>query len=140
MAANDSFYRRAERQIEYVTLGMGVVGALFAAARWGWRCAAGVMLGAFLAWINYRWLKQGMDALTQLSLAQAESEKVRIPKRVYVKFFARYALIIAVVYAILRGSLVPAAAVLAGLFALVGAVLVVMISLLLRGPGETSAL
>jgi small-conductance mechanosensitive channel len=139
MTENDSFYSRAERRIEYFTLGLGILAALAAAGKWGWRHGVGILVGAALAWINYRWLKQGLDVLAQLAVAQADAEKVRIPKRVYVKFFARYALIIAVVYVILRGSLLPVAAVLGGLFTLVGAALIEMLYQLTGGAGQSRA-
>jgi len=140
MAEADSFYPRAERWIEYGTLVLGAMAAVFAAVKWGWPHAAGVLLGALLAWINFRWMKQGLDVMAELAVAQPDAEKARIPKRVYVKFFARYALILLVLYAILRGSILPAAAVFVGLFTLVGAVLVVMVWQLLRGPGRPGAL
>ena len=66
----DAAYRAAERRIERLTLGIGVVAALYSAWRWSWAHAAGILVGTALAWINYRWLKQGLDALAKLSTAQ----------------------------------------------------------------------
>jgi len=138
MPENDSYYSRAERWIEDATLGLGALAALVA-AKWSWLHSAGVLVGALLAWINFRWMKQGLDVLAQLPVAQPDAETVRIPKRVYVKFIGRYALILLVLYAILRGSVLPAAAVFVGLFTLVGAVLLVMLYQLVRGPGQPGA-
>jgi ATP synthase I chain len=137
MAAPDSFYRAAERRIEWLTLGLGFAAAGYAYVRWDWHASAGVALGALLAWINFRWLKQGVAALVEVSAAQAGSEHARVPLGVYLKFFGRFALLLGVVYVILSRSILPAAAVLAGLFALVGAVLLEVIFQLLRGKRGT---
>jgi hypothetical protein len=94
--------------------------AIFAGAA----AAFGVALGAALAWINFRWLKQGLGALEQVSRSQAGAARVRIPKPVLMRFFARTALILVVLYVSLAYSLLPAWALLAGLFTLVVAVIV----------------
>ena len=137
MAQPDSFYGAAEKRIEWLTLGLGAVAAVFAAIRWEWRAGAGVALGALLTWVNFRWLKQGVGALVAVSTAQAGSEHARVPLSVYLKFFGRFALLLGVVYVILSRSILPAAAVLGGLFSLVGAVMLEVIFELLRGKRGT---
>ena len=47
-----------------------------------------------------------------------------MPVSVYAKFFGRFALLLAVVYVILSRSLLPVAAVLGGLFAVIAAVMI----------------
>ncbi len=123
MAEPDSFYVAAEKRVEWLTLALGLVGAAFVFARWGWRAGVGVALGAALAWVNFRWLKQGVGALVKLSTAQAGSDHARVTLGVYVKFFGRFALLLVAVYVILSRSLLPAAAVVGGLFAAVAAVI-----------------
>ena len=140
MAADDAFYRAAERRIEWLTLVLGAAAAAAAAIAWGGRVAAGVGAGALLAWVNYRWLKQGIDALAKLAVAQADTPRVRIPKKVYLKFLGRYALILAVVYVIFARSLLPGVAVLAGLFALAAAVVAEMLYELLRSTQQPNEL
>lgn len=130
--ADDSIYRAAERRIEWLTLILGSAAAVVGAVRWGWRYSAGLALGAALAWVNFRWLKQGIDAMAMLSSAQGATETPRVPTSVYVKFLGRFALLIGVVYVILSRSLLPAAAVLAGFFALVAAVLIELVYQLFR--------
>lgn len=137
MAQPDSTYRTSERRIEWLTLALGFAAAVFAAVRWEWRAGAGVALGSLLAWINFRWLKQGVVALVEVSTAQAGSEHARVPFGVYLKFFGRFALLLLVVYVILSRSIFPALAVLAGLFSVVGAVLLEMIVQLLRGKQDS---
>ena len=137
MAATDSFYRAAERRIEWLTLVLGLSAAAFAGARWGWLWGGGVLCGAGATWINFHWLKQGVDMLVAVSTAQDGAPQGRVPKGVYVKFLSRFALLVIVVYVILSRSWLPAAAVLAGLFVVVGAVLAELIFELARGGRES---
>jgi hypothetical protein len=135
MAADESFYAAAERRIEYFTLAIGAAGALVAAVSWSRKVALGIAAGAALSWLNYRWMKQGIAALSRLSTAQEGAEKPHVPPSVYVKFLGRYALLIIVAYVILRGFSLPTASFIAGLFAVVAAVLMEMVGQLLRaGP------
>jgi hypothetical protein len=136
MAADESFYTAAERRIEYLTIAIGAVATIGSAIIWGWRVSAGIASGAILSWINYRWLKQGVSTLARLSTAQAGTEKASVPPSVYLKFLGRYALLIVAAYAILRGFKLPAASLLAGLFAVIAAVLVELIGQLFRSGSE----
>ena len=123
MAANEAYYAAAERRIEYVTLGIGAASTIGALVFWTIRAGAGIAVGAVLAWLNYRWLKQGIGALAGLAKAQKDAAKVRVPRSVYFKFMGRYVLLIAVAYVILTRFNVPVASLLAGFGALVLAVL-----------------
>lgn len=136
MAESDSIYVAAEHRIEWMTLAFGLAGAAFTLLRWGWRPGAGVALGAALAWLNFRWLKQGVTAIVKVSTAQRNSEHARVPVSIYVKFFGRFALLLVVVYVILSRSLLPVAAVVGGLFAVVAAVMIELLwELLHTGRG-----
>ena len=135
MAEGESFYAAAERRIEHFTLTIGAIASIAAGILWNLKAGAGVAAGAVLSWINYRWMKQGINALARLSTAQAGAEKPRVPASVYLKFLGRYALLIIAAYGILRGFSLPAASFMAGLFAVVAAVLVEMTVQLFRsGP------
>ena len=135
MAEHESFYADAERRIEWLTIAVGIGGTVFASARWGWRAGAGVALGAGLAWLNFRWLKQGVGALVKVSTAQFSPERARVPRSVYIKFFGRFALLLVIAYVILSRSLLPVPAVLGGLFAIVSAIMIEMVWELV--PGKT---
>jgi hypothetical protein len=137
MAESDSIYVAAEHRIEWMTLAFGLGGATFVFVHWGWRPGAGVAIGAAMAWLNYRWLKQGVTALVKISTAQANAEHARVPLSVYAKFFGRFALLLVVVYVILSRSLLPVAAVLGGLFAVVAAVMIELMWELVRGKRGT---
>jgi len=127
--------QKVQRRVEWLIAGFGLVGTVFVAMRWNARSAAGFALGAALSWLNYRWLKQGVTTIVPSSTSAAapssggeapqESPPAhsKVPKKVIAKFFGRYVLLLAALYAILSYSLLPAAAFLAGLFAMVAAVL-----------------
>jgi cobalamin synthase len=127
MDKGDAFYEAAEKRIEYLTIGAGVASALIAVLLWGAKAGASLAAGAALSWLNFRWLKQGVGALIPLATAQTGAEKVRIPKKVYLKFLGRYALLLVVAYVILSRLRLPAIFLIAGLFAVVAAVILEMI-------------
>jgi len=139
MAVDEGFCSAGHRRIEYLTLGLGATGTLIAALRWDWKAGAGVAIGGALAWVNFRWLKQGVAAMAQLATAQAGASAVRIPKRVYFKFFGRFVLLLGGICVIVWCSLLPPAAIFVGLFALVAAVLAEMIYELVRGVSNPNA-
>jgi ATP synthase I chain len=113
--ADDQFFERALGRIAKVTLALAA-GGLIAAAGWGgWSWAAGFALGAAVSWLNFRWLKQVVDALGQ-------SRPTR--KRVAILAGLRYALLGGGAYVILRFSSVSMTAALVGLFVSVAAVVI----------------
>src|SRR5271155_1698717 len=121
---------------------IAVVGAVATAGTWhiwGSRAAAGLAAGAILSWVNYRWMKQGVDTLARLSTAQAGTQRAQVPASVYLKFLGRYALLIVAAYAILRAFRPPVASLLAGFFSVVAAVLVEMVGQLFRRSSPPDA-
>jgi hypothetical protein len=81
------------------------------------RFAAGFVLGAGLALVNYFWLHQAVE---HLMAAGAE----RLPRFLIAKFLLRYPLVIGGVYLLYRTGWVSLPGLLAGLFVPVGGVLV----------------
>ena len=73
--------------------------------------------GPLVSWINFRWLKGSVQAFGRAATAQAGSQNVRVPVGAYIKFFARFALLLGILYVILTRSWLPVIPVLAGLFA-----------------------
>jgi hypothetical protein len=112
---DDQFVERALGRITKVTLALAAAGLVAAAAWGGPRWASGFALGAAISWLNFRWLKQVVDALGQ-------SRPTR--KRVAILAGLRYALLGGGAYAILRFSSVSMTAALLGLFVSVAAVVV----------------
>ena len=128
----DSFYRHSESRISQLTLLLGALAALPVAYFHGWRWGAGIFIGAALAWLNFRWLKQGLDALTEASTAQADQKKATVPIATYLKALFRYGLIALVVYVIFRYLNVPVLSMVLGLCALGAATIVVSVHSILR--------
>jgi hypothetical protein len=117
-AADTKPYTLTERRIEHLTLVIGALMALAGGLRYSIRAGAGVLLGAALAWINFRWLERAMDSVTRASTAQEGSPEARVPVSGYLGLFARYALIAAVVYATFSLFRIPILSILVGLCAL----------------------
>jgi small-conductance mechanosensitive channel len=125
-------YRRSEAWISYLTLILGALAALLVGlcheARWG----TGLMIGAVLAWLNFRWLKQGLDALTETVVAESRGGKGIVPLATYFKALFRYALIALIVYVIFKYLKVPALSMVLGLCALGAATLAVSLHEIFR--------
>jgi ATP synthase I chain len=133
MTAEGGFGASNLRRVEYWTAAFAAVAALVAAVRWGWLQAVGVLAGATISWLNFRWLKQGVGNLAALATAQAGAERVHIPKSTYAKFFGRFVLLLVILYVILSRPGWPGAAVLCGLFAVVAGVVAEMVHHLVAG-------
>jgi hypothetical protein len=106
-----------ERAVARIFRSMLILGILSAGAIWitrGWAWAAGFALGAAAAWVNFRWMKQLVDALGGK----------RPRARLAVLLGLRYLLLGAGAYAILRYSAISLPAALAGLFVPAAAVII----------------
>jgi hypothetical protein len=112
---------RTERQIAWLTLVFGTAASAAAAFAGNRLWASGLLIGAALAWLNFRWLRRGMDALVAASAAQAGAEKPRVPLGAYFAALFRYALIALVVYVIFKFLRVPLASMVVGMCALAAA-------------------
>ena len=86
-------FQQSESRISSLTLLLGVLVAIPVAYFYGWRWGMGIVVGAVLAWFNFRWLRQGLDALTQSAIAQGDQKKARVPVGTYFKALFRYGLI-----------------------------------------------
>jgi len=82
------------------------------------RIGLGVLVGAVLAWINFRWLERAVSAIARASAAQEGSPAARVPVTSYLGIAARYALIAGVVYVIFSRLRIPVLSMLVGLCAL----------------------
>jgi ATP synthase I subunit len=105
-----------ERRIGWLILVFGALAAVaVSAATLEFEWAAGLAIGAVLAWLNYRWLRQGMDALVIAARVQEGAEKPRVPIGSYFRALFRYALIALCVYVIFKTLKIPAASMVIGL-------------------------
>jgi len=94
--------------------------ALLGDRLWG----AGLGIGAALGWLNFRWLRRGLDALVLASTAQAGKEKPTVPITSYWGMLFRYGLIALAVYVIFEYLRVPLVSMVVGLCALGAATVV----------------
>jgi hypothetical protein len=121
-----------ERRISWLTLLIGLVAAvlvsLFRDRLWG----AGLGIGAALAWLNFRWLRRGLDALVIASTVQAGKEKPAVPLLSYFGVLFRYGLIALAVYVIFEYLSVPLVSMVVGLCALGAATVVASVYEILR--------
>ena len=107
-----------ERRIAWLTLAIGVIAGLTVGILRDRMWGVGLVVGTVLAWLNFSWLRRGLDSLVQASTAQAALEKPRVPMRSYFFAMFRYALIGATVYVIFAYLHVPLASMIVGLCAL----------------------
>src|SRR6266404_5896531 len=123
---------RTEVRISRLTLMFGALAVIAAAASGHRSWASGLAVGAVLAWLNFRWLGRGLDALVVASTAQQGYEKPQVPWWTYVLALFRYALIGLTVYVIFVYRNIPLASMIAGLCALAAAAIVASVWELLR--------
>jgi hypothetical protein len=107
-----------ETLIARLTPVLGIVAAATAFLLQHRDWSAGLILGAALAWLNFRWLRQGLDGLVTESQAQAGQEKPRVSIVTYLLALLRYSLIALVVYVIFVYLHIPLISMLVGLCAL----------------------
>jgi hypothetical protein len=107
-----------ERRIAWLTLVLGVTAALAAGILYRWSWAGGLMIGSVLAWLNFRWLARGLDALAAAPTAQSGAPKPQVPVTTYFFAFFRYALIALIVYVNFKVLNVPLVSMVLGLCAL----------------------
>jgi hypothetical protein len=140
-----------ERLIAWLTLFFGMASGCTALAlrRRDW--AAGLVLGAALAWLNFRWLARGLDALVAASVAQrsaptgiqndrqdgqdAPRPKAQVPLGTYFTALFRYGLIGLCVYVIFAYLHLPLGSLIVGLCALGAATIVASVLEILRPAG-----
>ena len=136
--AETSPYALTERRIATLTLILGALAAIATAAMYSIRAGAGVLIGAVLAWINFRWLERAMDSVTRASTAQQGSAEARVPVTSYLGLLARYALIAGVVYATFSIFRIPVVSLLVGLCALGAAAIAATLFEVLSPAGRRS--
>jgi hypothetical protein len=109
----------AVRRIERAMLALGLAGSLAGTAVGGWRWGAGFLLGALASYLNFRWLKQLVYALSHAALSPGKPPRARVA--VILGF--RYLILAAGAYAIVNYSELSLTAALMGLFVSVAAVM-----------------
>jgi HAMP domain-containing protein len=109
---------RASKRISRLTLIFGFAAATAVFALKSHLGGVGVAIGTILAWLNFRWLDQGLIALERLATAQQGSPAARVPAQIYFKIAGRYVLMAAAIYVTVHYFAVPLVSLIAGLLAL----------------------
>jgi small-conductance mechanosensitive channel len=115
---------KTERRVSWLTLVIGITASavLLLLRRRGW--AEGVLFGTGLAWLNFRWLRRGLDTLVVGSVAQQGRPKPKVPLLTYFAAGFRYGLLALAVYAIFTYLHVPLLSLIVGLCALGAAAII----------------
>jgi hypothetical protein len=122
-------FQLSETRISQLTLLLGFLAAIPVAFLHSPRFGVGVFIGSVLAWLNFRWLKEGLDALTAAISAR---QKGKVPIKTYFKAMFRYGLIALIAYVIFKYLNVPALSLILGLCALGAATIAVSVYEILR--------
>jgi small-conductance mechanosensitive channel len=125
-------FQNLEQLVAGMTLAIGLAAAVAVALFVGWVWASGIAIGAGLAWLNFRWLRQGVATLAAAALAQSNQKTAHVPLGSYFLAMFRYALIAIAVYVIFKYLKVPILSMIAGLFALGAAALLACLYEILR--------
>lgn len=121
-----------ERRIAWLTLLFGFTAAAVLALVKQRPWATGLAIGTVLAWLNFRWLKRGLDALVLAAKAQEGREKPQVPLATYFTAIFRYGLLALAVYVIFNYLHVPVSSMVVGLCALAAATLAASVWEILR--------
>ena len=127
-------YLLSEKRISLLTLVFGLLAAVPVGYYYGWRWGLGILIGSVLAWLNFRWLQKGLDALAASSTAQAAQEKAVVPFGTYFKAVFRYVLIALAIYVNFKVLNVPVLSMIFGLCALGAATFAVSVHEILNSP------
>lgn len=124
-----------ERRLWKISLALGIPACLAALILGGLDSGLGFLAGAVLSWINFRWLKQGVDRLLE-SARSARPTPKRAAHGAIFKYFLRYALIGLSLYATFRIDILEVFGFFSGLLLVVAAVLVECVLQVVKGWKE----
>lgn len=115
---SDAWFDGLDRRLDRSSLILTLAAIPAALYFYSLTAALSVAIGAGLSYVNFRWLKQGVDFLI---LQGGEGGGGR---RVLFRFIARYALIALFLYVTIRSSLLQLVFVFAGLLVYIAAILI----------------
>lgn len=124
-----------DRRLWKISLAVGIPACLAALILGGLDSGLGFLAGAALSWINFRWLKQGVDRLLE-SARSAQPTPQSAARGAIFKYFLRYALIGLSLYATFRIDILEVFGFFSGLLLVVAAVLVECVLQVIKGWKE----
>jgi len=129
---NDPYYATVETQLTRIGIVLGaltlIAGGLFAS----WKFVVSFLLGAVISYLNFCWMKQGVDRLIGTFGSDVSPSPRPSGKSVIFKYFLRYALIGGTLYAIFRFQFFEARGAILGLLLFVAAVLFECLHLVIK--------
>jgi len=129
---NDPYYATVENRLTRIGMVLAgltlVVGALFVS----WKFVVSFLVGAVVSYLNFCWMKQGVDRLIGSFGSEVSHSPRPSGKRVIFKYFLRYALIGGTLYAIFRFQFFEARGAILGLLLFVAAVLFECLHLVIK--------
>ena len=116
----ERFFSGALDRIRRISVVLGIASSIAVWAMFGWQIGAAYSLGCVISYVNFHWLKRGVNALADrvTNTGQAGSST-----GVVVRFMLRYGFIAIACYAILKSSKSSVFALLGGLFLTIAAML-----------------
>jgi hypothetical protein len=114
---------RTIRRVAYLTPILGLIAGMIAAFLHRLDWAEGLVLGSGLGWLNFRWLKRGVEAFTSAAASHPGTEKRHGSRATYLAAAFRYVLIGLSVYVIFKYLHVPLVSIVLGLCALAVAII-----------------
>lgn len=123
---------QTERRIGWLTLVLGFAAAAVFAFLRRYQWAIGLGIGTALAWLNFRWLRRGLDSLVAASTAQEGREKPRVPSSSYFAALFRIGLLALSVFLLYNYLHVPLGSMLVGMCALAAAAIAASVWEILR--------
>jgi ATP synthase I chain len=129
---NDPYYATVENRLTRISAVLGaltlVAGALFVS----WKFVASFFVGGLISYLNFCWMKQGVDRLIGSFGNEVRQAPRPSGKGVIFKYFLRYALIGGTLYAIFRFQFFEARGAILGLLLFVAAVLFECLHLVIK--------
>ncbi len=124
-----------DRRLWRISLGLGIPACLAALILGGPDSGFGFLAGAALSWINFTWLRQGVDHLLESTRSCQPAPKRSVRAAIF-KYFLRYGLIGLSLYAIVRFGILEIFGFFSGLLLVVAAVLVECVLQVIKGWTE----
>ena len=116
----ERFFSGALDRIRRITMVLGVIASIAVWLRFGTAIAIGFMIGCFISYLNFHWLKKAVSALADRVTVTGHAGSAN---GVVVRFLLRYGFIAIGCYVILMSSKSSVYGLLGGLFLSVAAIL-----------------
>lgn len=120
---NDPYYATVENRLTKISIVLGALTLVAGAVFISWKFVISFFVGAMISYLNFCWMKQGVDRL----IGSFGNEVSPVPrpsgKGVILKYFLRYALIGGTLYVIFRYQFFEVRGAVLGLLLFVAAVL-----------------